>query len=471
MSIRLGDDQSDNETHVPSLALDQDASPLHEPNLPHTRRRQAAHVLGTAALEAGVCHRRRFSPYLAIFMTVLAIFSLRATSARGETVRIRYLSWETSFEQIAMVRKLIAEFERQHPDIEVSLESSTDATRIFLTDAAAGTPPDVMYITTEFIAQLVDKRILERLDEWIERDKIDMGMFIPSTIEGLKVEDGLYAYPIHFSVDMLFYNKRLFDERGVPYPDESWTWQTYRDAATSLTIDRNGDGRPEVFGCMQVDWQLIVKSFGGRIFDSQRYRFVGDSREVLEAFAFNSSLQGKQAPSAAQAMDTTDMQLFSNGRVAMFIGRTWQLPQIIKTMSDPWDIAHVPRGRERTCILNVGGNCIAAGSPHKEAAWEFVKFYSSPEGQRLLGVQKNCTPALRELAYSPDFFLSPPPPSLKVAVDAAQYASGRLYPDDAWGSEFFARVWQTTVDQFRMSSPITPEAALDRIVREGNKVI
>ncbi len=403
--------------------------------------------------------------------TCLIMLGGASSHAAEKKVRIRYLSWETSFEQIAMVKKLIAEFERRNPDIKISLESSTEATRIFLTDAAAGTPPDVMYITTEFIAPLVEKRILEPLAPYIERDHVDMGMFIPSTIEGLKVGGGLYAYPIHFSVDLLFYNKRIFDERGVPYPDETWTWQTYRDAATSLTIDRNRDGQPEVFGCMQVDWQLIVKSFGGRIFDPQRNRFVGDSREVLEAFAFNSALQGRQAPSAAQAMDTTDMQLFSNGRVAMFVGRTWQLPQIIKTMRDPWDIAHVPKGKSRSCILNVGGNCIAAGSPHKEAAWRFVKFYSSAEGQRLLGVQKNCTPAVRELAYSPQFFLSPPPPSLRVAVDAADYASGRLYPDDAWAPEFFARVWQTTVDQFRMTSPITPAAALERIVREGNKII
>jgi len=423
------------------------------------------------------CRRTEAAPRLRsalgflAWILLLSLFAGCPAPLSAARVRIRYLSWETSFEQIALTKKLIAEFERRHPDISISLEASADATRIFLTDAAAGTPPDVMYITTEFIAPLAEKRILEPLEPYIERDHLDMGQFIPSTIEGLKVGGKLFAYPIHFSVDLLFYNKRLFDEHHIPYPDESWTWETYRDAATSLTIDRNRDGYPEVFGCMQVDWQLIVKSFGGRIFDPQRYRFVEDSREALEAFAFNSSLLGKVAPNASQAMDTTDMQLFSNGRVAMFVGRTWQLPQISKTMKDPWDIAHVPKGKVRTCILNVGGNCIAAGSPHKEAAWQFVKFYSSAEGQRLLGVQKNCTPAIRELAYSPDFFLSPPPQSLRVAVDAAAYASGRLYPDDAWAPEFYARIWQSVVDRFRMSTPIAPRDALQLIVREGNKLL
>jgi multiple sugar transport system permease protein len=423
----------------------------------------------TPGNRAGRLVRRRwFGLLVAGWMMALL---LGASPARAEKVRIRYLSWETSFEQIAMVKKLIAEFERQHPDISVALESSADATRVFLTDAAGGTPPDVMYITTEFLPPLVEKGTLEPIEPLIARDRVDMSMFLPSTIEGLKAGGGLYAYPIHFSVDVLFYNKRLFDECGVRYPDESWTWTDYRDAATSLTIDRDHDGRPEVFGCLWVDYQLIVKSFGGRIFDRQRYRFVADSPEVLEAFAFNSSLIGKQAPNAAQSMDTTDLQLFANGRVAMFVGRTWQLPQIAKTIRDPWDIAPVPKGKTRTAILTVGGNCIASGSPHKEAAWQFVKFYSSPEGQRLLGVQKNCTPAVRELAYSKDFFLSPPPDSLRVAVDAAQYASERLYPNDPWGPEFYARVWLPTMDQFRMSRPITPRAALDRVVTAGNKLI
>lgn len=426
------------------------------------------------ALIRGVPHRPGVRPNWRRVLTgaLLAVVLVAPLGqVRAEKVRIRYLSWETSFEQIALVKKLIAEFERRHPDIAVSLEASSDATRIFLTDAAAGTPPDVMYITTEFLAPLVEKRILEPLDPYLQRDGIDTGQFIPSTLEGLRVDNRLFAYPIHFSVDMLFYNKRLFDARGVPYPDDSWTWQTYRDVATSLTRDLDGDGVPEVFGCMQVDWQLIVKSFGGRIYDPQKGRFVGDSREVLEAFAFNAGLLGKVAPSAAQAMDTTDMQLFANGRVAMFIGRTWQLPQIAKTMRDPWDIAHVPKGKTRTCILNVGGNCIAAGSPYKEAAWQFVKFYSSPEGQSLLGLQKNCTPALRQLAYSPQHFLSPPPQNLRVAVDAATYASGRLYPDEAWAPEFFARILQPTTDRFRMSQPITPRQALDLIVQEGNKLL
>ncbi len=33
----------------------------------------------------------------------------------------------------------------------------------------------------------------------------------------------------------LWYNKTMFDEAGLDYPDESWTWETLADAARKLT--------------------------------------------------------------------------------------------------------------------------------------------------------------------------------------------------------------------------------------------
>ncbi|AXA36870.1 MAG: extracellular solute-binding protein [Candidatus Hydrogenedentota bacterium] len=407
----------------------------------------------------------------AVVVLLLFLGTFAGQSPAAEKVQLRYLSWETSYEQIVLVKKIIAAFEAQHPNIKIQLEATTEAPRIFLTDAAAGTPADVMYITNEFLPRLVDKQILLPLDDFITSDGVDLGMFLPRTVDFMRLDGKLYAYPIHFSTDALFYNKKLFDERGVPYPDESWTWETFRDAATSLTVDRNGDGNPEVFGCLTVESQVLMASFGARVFDEQTNRFVEPPpREAIEAVRFNLSLLGKQAPTAAQAMDTTDMQMFANDRLAMFLGRTWQLPQIAKTMRSPWDVAPIPKGRQRFCILAVGGNCIAAGSRHPREAWEFVKFYSSLEGQKLLGLQKNCTPALRELALSKDYFLSPPPEHIRVFVDAIDYA-GQVLPDRIWAREFFSSIWQPTLERLRVDSKITPEQALADIARQGNLLI
>jgi multiple sugar transport system permease protein len=329
-----------------------------------------------------------------------------------------------------------------------------------------------MYITSEFMPPLVERKILLPLDEMIQRDDVNTSMFLPQTVSFLRFDGNLYAYPIHFSTDALFYNKRIFDECKVPYPDESWTWETFRDAATSMTLDRNRDGRVDVFGTLVPEWQLLIGGFGGRVMDEKNERIAINNPKSIAAMRYGLSMFGKQAPTAAQAMDTNDMQMFANGRLAMFVGRTWQLPQLTKTMEDtPWDVAPLPRGEKRYCLVAVGGNCIARGSRNPEAAWKFVKFYSSLEGQKLLGIQKNCTPALEELAHSTDYFLSPPPASIQVFVDAVEYA-GKMIPDKSWTTEFGARVYQPALERLRSNLGVyKPEQALAEVQREGNALI
>lgn len=406
-----------------------------------------------------------FNLLIAFFLFLLTINSF------SESVKIRYLTWETSLEQIALVKKLVAKFEELNPDVKIQLEATSDATRIFLTDAAAGAPPDVMYITTEYLAQLVDKKVVLPIDEYIKRDKVDMGMFVPETIKGLTFNNNLYGYPIHFSADAIFYNKQIFDRFKVPYPDENWTWETFKKYAAKMT-NRDENGRVEIYGTVMPDIMFLIGGFGGKIFNEDGTKCIAYSKESIEAINFALGLIGKEAPTSSQAMDTSDMQLFANGKLAMFHGRTWQIPQIIRTMKNvSWDVAPIPIGKIRYTFVAVGGNCIARNSKHKEAAWRFVKFYSSMEGQGLLGCQKNCTPALKELANSEKYFLCPPPDNIKVFIDAANNAN-KLIPDEPWNTEFTSRIWNPLIEKMRSQPDVyTPEKTLKEIEKVTNQFL
>lgn len=401
----------------------------------------------------------------AVLLSLFFCLTLNSFAAR---TTIRYLTFETSYQQISLIKKIIAEFEKRNPDIHVQLEATTEASRVFLTEMAAGSPPEVMYIGSEMLPQMVGKHALIPMNDWISRDSVDMSLFFPKIVKSLTFDDKIYAYPIHYSTNALFYNKKLFDEKGVSYPDENWTWDDYRNAAMKLTIDRNGDGKPEVWGCLTPDSQVLIRSFGGKICSDDTSKIIVNNPGALNAIKYLYSLLGKCAPLAAQVQDTNEMQLFTNDKVAMFLGRTWQLPQIIKTMPEdsPWDIAPTPKGVIRFSAIGVGGNCIARGCKNPEAAWKFVKFYSSLEGQKLLGVQKNCAPALIELCSSPQYFLSAPPQSIKVFLDAAEY-SDRPLPDSDWSNEFSSRVWEPVMEQIRTQT-ITPENAVKQWEKSGN---
>ena len=408
----------------------------------------------------------------AIVAGILAtLIASHAVAAEGRQKVIRYLTFETSYQQIALLRKIIAAFEERNPDIKVKLEATADASRIFMTDAAAGTPPDVMYIGTEFLAQLTPKHIVEPLDEFVPRDGVDMGIYYPETVKALTFDGKLYAMPIHFSTDCLFYNQDLFDKAGVAYPDDSWTWETYRDAATTLTEKLNAKGeRKEVFGCLPPDSLVAMATYGAQLFNEDGTVCTANSPEAVNAFKYCLSLIGKQAPSTGQAMDTNDMQLFLNQKLAMYVGRTWQLPRFLETMPGiRWDVAPIPIGTRRACVFAVGGNCIARASRNLEAAWRFAKFYSSLEGQSLMGMQKNCAPAIRQLALSEEHFLDGPPENMRVFLDAVPNAT-RPIPDKAWQSEFASRVWFPNLKNAKVGK-ITPEQALATIETQGNLML
>jgi multiple sugar transport system permease protein len=328
-----------------------------------------------------------------------------------------------------------------------------------------------MYVTTEFLAQLVDKHGVMNLDPYVARDTVDFSVFFSQLTTTLTFDNHLYAYPIHFSTNALFYNKKLFAQAKLPYPDETWTWDKYQQVAKVLTKDTNGDGKLDQFGTLIPDFRLLIPSFGGSIFNEDATRCIINSPEALKAVTWAISMYGKETPTTQQTQDTNEMQLFENDRIAFFMGRTWQLARLSDTMKDAnsWDVAPTPKGKIRYSMLAVGGNCIARETKHPNETWEFVKFYSSAQGQRLLGRQKNCVPGTKEVAFDPNYFMSSPPKSIQVFTDAAAYSTIDI-PDKPWKIEFGTRIWDQINESIRIRR-VTPEQGLQLIEQQTNNLL
>ena len=58
----------------------------------------------------------------------------------------------------------------------------------------------------------------------------------------LPVEDDGYYYGLPFKQELycVFYNKDIFDNAGVPYPEGPWTWDDYVETAKKLTDPKKG---------------------------------------------------------------------------------------------------------------------------------------------------------------------------------------------------------------------------------------
>lgn len=110
------------------------------------------------------------------------------------------------------------------------------------------------------------------------------------------IDDRYYGLPTRCTCWVLYYNKDLFDEAGIAYP-EQMTWDEYASLAKQLTNDKTGEDK--VWGGYFADWDIApMPVFKGQDLYSTwgQYQFAGiasKSRHPEEAFEFLSWLCGE----------------------------------------------------------------------------------------------------------------------------------------------------------------------------------
>ncbi|MDR0436591.1 MAG: extracellular solute-binding protein [Propionibacteriaceae bacterium] len=146
-------------------------------------------------------------------------------------------------------------FMAENQDIKVVIKEydAADYETLMLTDMSAGTAPDIITIKQAKFTSL-----------WVQGGQL---LDVSDVVAGLGPEvsgsssyvvDGA-SYAVAYRQDhwVLFYNKDLFDQAGVAYPDGTWTWDDYATAAKALSAAL-GQG---VFGTYEHSWQSTLQGF------------------------------------------------------------------------------------------------------------------------------------------------------------------------------------------------------------------
>ncbi len=385
--------------------------------------------------------RESLSKFGALF-TILSSLALvfyysQPLAPSGKTV-VRFLTYETGPAQMALVREIERRFEAENPDIDVQPEFNSLARDKIYVEAASGTSPDTFYAVTDDIPKMAVKGTIEPLGPWIEKDaSASLAPFFEEVVDALRYappylhvpikQQEIWAYPVHFSTDILFYNRDIFQRAGLAEPTDDWTWNDMVEAAKRLTR-RDKNGRIVQFGMFLPDPPTTtIQSNGGAIFNADYTECIVNSPESVEALNELKRLRFdlKVAPNPAQVQGTSSMQMFKLGQIAMLPGRTYMAVDFNKITDFEYDVALMPGMKKNVERLAVGGLCMSKriSDKQKEAAWRWMKFYCSPGGgQELLGSEKNCVTAVEEYAWSPKYFMQAPPRNSRVFVTSLKDA-------------------------------------------------
>ena len=413
---------------------------------------------------------------LVFYLAMLATVSLLGSGCsikkevKSKKITLRYGNFEGSPAQISLNKTVVDEFNKRHTDIEVKYERAENYDKI-LVQMAGGTAPDVFYYCG--VDALVAKGAIIDLMPFINKNKeVNIKDYFSPVVDFFKCGEGLYAFPLHFGASALIYNKALFDKSSLKYPDETWTWTDFFKAAKVLTKDTDNDSRIDQFGTTRPDTWFMIQSFGGEVIESDG-RCVIDSPESRDALQFLLNLERDGIiPSTVQLEQGGwgELALFSRGKLGMFIISAFMLPSLKDIKAFEWDVAPLPKreGKMRVTSFGSGGLCISSQSKHPKETFQFVKFYCGEPGQKILSKGRNCIPALKSIAYSPEYFCSSPPEHIKVFVDAIE--DGRTWPRVLWFDEFRRTVFVPQTDLFFLGRQ-TLEGTIKAITDGANRFL
>ena len=318
-------------------------------------------------------------------MCVLALTATTAFSAYGcggsesdsGKTQIRFATWDVA-EDVDLQQSLVDKFNEEHDDIEVTLEAygSEFDTKISA-GMGSGDTPDVMYMWNypSYSAGL------EPLDEFIagegEEYKAD---FYEALWDYNSLDGATYGIPIGFTTHCLFFNKDIFDEADIEYPTADWTWDDLQTAAETITDKTGVQGFAFQMKPDPYDFEMYLWSNGTAYCDEEG-NLDGSlnsdaSKEVFQMF------QDMEKAGYATATEGDGTDEFRAGNAAMYIYGSWSIDTLNEDGVN-YGVTTIPAfadaGQDSVSILSSSGLSMATDCENKEAAWEFIKYWTSAE--------------------------------------------------------------------------------------------
>lgn len=261
--------------------------------------------------------------------------------------------------------------------------------------ATGGDMPDVFWMHSNVAQKYMENDMLLDLNSRIEAsDKIDMANYYEGIAGMYRMNDVQYAVPKDHDTIALCYNKEIFDHYNVAYPDETWTWEDFYDAAKAITDAGAGEvyGYAIDVGNNQDGWWNIVYDFGGYIISEDKKTSGMDDEKTLEAMAFLGRLIDDGMPPQSVISENGSGTLFNSGVVAMTTQGSWNINTFYTSDNrDNYGWAMLPycdrNGNgtadegERCSIYNGIGWAAAANTDAPDAAWELIEWFGSKENQ------------------------------------------------------------------------------------------
>ncbi|MFA5675903.1 MAG: sugar ABC transporter substrate-binding protein [Christensenellales bacterium] len=318
-----------------------------------------------------------------------------------KSITLSFVYWADGVQK-DLVEAAVATYEDANPNIKITAEAlpaSGEFPGIIESRMQSNTLPDVSYMGEGDIMKYNEMGILADISPLFK------GEDAAQKLDAITIKDSeghILGIGLSNQLELLYYNKQMFDDAGIPYPStnvaDAWEWGEFVEIAKKLTKDTNGRNATEAgFNPQLIEtyglglsatmafhhfWALY--SNGGGVVSADGGEFLWDKPESVEAMQkFIDLINVDHVANAVTNTWWTDLgniATVDSGGAAMMFNGSWDLANIPScSVPNNIGVAVLPK-LKKAVTMNCGAPLVVYNtSQNIDEAMAFAKYMLDPD--------------------------------------------------------------------------------------------
>lgn len=383
-----------------------------------------------------------------------------AAGGSGEAVTVKFRYWADNTDYSALMQDIIKKFNAENGQgitvvgEETPWDGGAYSENLFNAKMGGGdidcatwkltsTP---LFVNNDLLADLTPL-----VDSWDKKDDIDENIY--SIMKEAGGTDSLYVMPWNIQVLYVYYRPSIFEAAGVEVPK---TYEEFLTAIEKCTMDTNGDGKTDVYGFGmrgakggQEPWGSFVYGRGGNFEDMTTPEAVWGMQDFIDIYT-----KGYVPPTATSDGFNEIIANFKSGLTAMTIHHTGSSADMEAAFGGDVSAFPFPAGKGQWTSMGDTETVIFESCQNKEAAFEWVSYLATGEGQKMWCEGTGNVPVSKTVQAG-DFFRSNR--FMAASIEGQSYAG--ILPILDTTTEWISTLWPNTVSQ-ALTGSITAEQCM-----------
>lgn len=340
-------------------------------------------------------------------------------------------------DEAAAFENAIAAYNESQSTYKVEGLSVTDQQKLIVA-LSSNEAPDAFTLSNQDVINFQNNGLLEEIQALADAEGYDLSIYSDKSVEANSVDGSIYALPLSGYTIQMFYNKDLLADIGYDAPPETWE-ELYEMAVKATVLD--ADGNIDILGYplfpLASARQELIYGFGGRWWDEDS-NLTPEDPNTLASLKMNMQFREQYGVEKVQAFIATantnrytEQDMFFAGKQLFRLDGSW-LPTMMENFGSTvnYGITLIPGTKENpdargTSRFETSSVTIPINAKNKEGAWDFIKWLSNAEGNKILLNGIGNLPALKELYTDPDILARPGFPEF---IEALELEKGIQYP-------------------------------------------